>query len=112
VGEPGVLPLAEFLAAAPKPLLLTGEGLMYQKSAPVAEEGDRHRFQTAKSVSVPFPEVTLADPSIYYPSAEGVWTVGRRLAGEGAFTEYHRLLPIYARRSEAERLWELRHGSE
>jgi hypothetical protein len=52
----------------------------------------------------------VADPSIYYPSAEGVWTVGRRLAGEGAFTEYHHLLPIYARRSEAERLWELRHG--
>ena len=103
--EPAVLPLAEFLAAAPKPLLLTGEGLMYQKNG---EKGDRHRFQTTKSEPVPF--FTVADPSIYYPTAEGVWTVGRRLAGEGAFTEYHRLLPIYARRSEAERLWELRHG--
>ncbi len=91
-GEPAVLPFAEFLAAAPKPLLLTGEGLIYHK---IAANG----------------EVTLADPSIYYPTAQGVWTVGRRLAGEGAFTEYHRLLPIYARRSEAERLWELRHGS-
>jgi tRNA threonylcarbamoyladenosine biosynthesis protein TsaB len=91
--EPAVLPLAEFIARAPKPLMLIGEGLMYQKL----------------DLSV-YSDVMSADISLYYPTAEGVWTVGRRLAAQGQFTEYHHLLPIYARRSEAERLWELRHG--
>jgi tRNA threonylcarbamoyladenosine biosynthesis protein TsaB len=93
-GEPAVMPLAEFIAHAPKPLTLIGEGLMY------------HKIDLAG-----WSDVTSADPSVYYPTAEGVWTVGRRLAAQGQFTEYHHLLPIYARRSEAERLWELRHGT-
>jgi tRNA threonylcarbamoyladenosine biosynthesis protein TsaB len=94
--EPAVVPLAEFLAAAPKPLTLIGEGLIYHQIDPAA-------FGPG--------QVTPADPSICYPTAEGVWTVGRRLASAGQFTEYHHLLPIYARRSEAERLWDLRHGA-
>jgi hypothetical protein len=72
------------------------------------KRGQAPQIRLRRTEPVPF--FTLADPSIYYPTAEGVWKVGRRLAGEGAFTEYHRLLPIYARRSEAERLWELRHN--
>ena len=79
--------------------------------ANLQKRGQAPQIRLRRTEPVPFSEVTLADPSIYYPSAEGVWTVGRRLArsGEDGFTEYHRLLPIYARRSEAERLWELRH---
>ena len=67
----------EFLAGAPRPLLLTGEGLAYHD---LTRRGD-----------------TIADESLHLPTAEGVWRVGRRMAGEGEFTDYHRLLPIYTR---------------
>ncbi len=67
----------EFLAAAPRPLLLTGEGLDYH---PMSAAG-----------------VSLAPPQLRLPTARGVWTVGWRLARAGQFTEYHHLLPIYVR---------------
>lgn len=76
-GEPRVTTPAEFLAGAPRPLLLTGEGLDYHDLAA--------------------PDVTLADGPLRLPTAEGVWRVGRRLAQAGQFTEYHHLLPIYTR---------------
>jgi len=87
-GEPVVAALPEFLAGCCKPLLLTGEGLGYH---PVAAEG-----------------VDLAPQELWTPTAEGVWRVGRRMAEAGQFSEYHHLLPIYARRPEAVRLWEQR----
>ncbi len=67
----------KFLASAPRPLLLIGEGLAYHD---MAAEG-----------------VTLADASLHLPTAEGVWCVGRRMARAGEFTDYHHLLPVYAR---------------
>ncbi|MFW6061407.1 MAG: hypothetical protein ACOC93_01235, partial [Planctomycetota bacterium] len=45
-----------------------------------------------------------------FPTAEGVWTVGRRLAREGKFTDPLKLLPVYTRKPEAVRLWELGRG--
>ena len=89
-GPARVLPVAEFLSSAPRPLLLTGEGLAY------------HHLTG--------PDIQIADPSLHLPTAEGVWRVGCRLAQAGEFTEYHRLLPIYTRKPEAVRLWETRHG--
>jgi tRNA threonylcarbamoyl adenosine modification protein YeaZ len=68
---------AEFLAAAPRPLLLTGEGLAYHP-------------MTA-------PDVSLAPPELHLPTAQGVYAVGWRLAEAGQFTEYHHLLPVYTR---------------
>jgi tRNA threonylcarbamoyl adenosine modification protein YeaZ len=68
---------AEFLAAAPRPLLLTGEGLAYHE-------------MTA-------PDVALAPDELRLPTAEGVYAVGRRLAEAREFTEYHHLLPVYVR---------------
>jgi tRNA threonylcarbamoyladenosine biosynthesis protein TsaB len=73
----GLCEPAEFLAAAPRPLLLTGEGLAYH------EMGG--------------PDVTIAPPELHLPTAEGVYAVGCRMAAAGEFTEYHRLLPVYAR---------------
>jgi tRNA threonylcarbamoyladenosine biosynthesis protein TsaB len=70
--EPGV-----FLAAAPRPLLLIGEGLAYHRLAG--------------------PDVTIAPQELHLPTAEGVFAVGGRLAAAGEFTEYHRLLPVYVR---------------
>ena len=67
----------EFLAAAPRPLLLIGEGLAYYPMAA--------------------PEVTVAPEDLHLPTAEGVYAVGSRLAAAGEYTEYHRLLPVYAR---------------
>ena len=84
------LSVEEFLASAPRPLMLMGEGLAYHCLAG--------------------PDIVIADPRLHLPTAEGVWRGGRRLAAAGEFTEYHRLLPIYTRRPEAVRLWEERHG--
>ncbi|MBS3733821.1 MAG: tRNA (adenosine(37)-N6)-threonylcarbamoyltransferase complex dimerization subunit type 1 TsaB [Phycisphaerae bacterium] len=77
---------ADFLAAAPRPILLTGEGLDYHD---LTGEG-----------------VTIAPRERWLPTAEGAWRAGRRLAEAERFTPYLRLLPTYARRPEAVRLWE------
>lgn len=66
-----------FLAAAPRPLLLIGEGLAYHHLAA--------------------PSVSLVPSELHLPTAEGVYAVGSRLAAAGQFTEYHRLLPVYTR---------------
>lgn len=90
-GPARTLPAADFLADAPRPLLLVGEGLSHQD---VSDEG----------VTAVAPERT----EIHLPTPEGVWRVGRRLADAGDFTDYHLLLPLYARQPEAVRLWETR----
>jgi tRNA threonylcarbamoyladenosine biosynthesis protein TsaB len=82
----------EFLSEAPRPLLLTGEGLDYHD---LSGEG-----------------IELTDPELRFPTAEGVWCVGRGMAKRGEFTEPHRVLPIYAREPEAVRLWEKRRNLE
>ena len=91
-GSGRVMPAAEFLAAAPRPLTLMGEALGY------------HEFCGQGVVAV--------DPDLYLPTAQGAWRVGRRMAAAGLFTEYHQLLPVYARQPEAVRLWERRHQGE
>ena len=78
----------DFLAACPKPILLSGEGLGF--------------------IDATAPGVTQIDPALRLPTAEGVWRVGRRLADAGRFTPYPHLLPIYSRKPEALRLWEKR----
>ena len=50
----------------------------------------------------------LVDPDRHYPAPESVWRVGRRMAASGEFTPPSELLPLYARRPEAVRLWEKR----
>ncbi len=89
---PAVMTEAEFLAAAPRPVLLVGEGLA-------------HHDLTADGVEI-------ADAAFHVPTAGGVWRVGRRMAARGQCADYHRLLPIYTRRPEAVRLWEQRHSAE
>ncbi len=76
-GEPQLTTPADWLPAAPMPILLTGEGLGY------------HRF--------PGQGVALADEAVRLPKVETVWHVGRTLAKAGQFVEYHHVLPIYAR---------------
>lgn len=77
----------EFLARAPRPLVVTGEALEFLHA-------DWPR------------DVLPADPDLHLPTAQGVWRVGRRMAGRGEFTPWNELLPVYARRPEAIRLWE------
>jgi len=85
-----VLTVDEIVRTFPRPVMVIGEGLGYHT---IVGEG-----------------ITLADPALNLPTAEGVWRAGRPLARAAAFTEYHSLLPIYARKSEAERLWDLKEG--
>jgi len=87
--EPGrACEAGEFLAAAPKPVTLIGEGLTYQP-------------MVAAEVTVIDPEAT----AMHMPNSLAVWQVGLDLARAGTFTEYHHLLPIYPREPEAIRLW-------
>lgn len=86
--EPAVAEPGEWLATAPRPILLTGEGLGYHE---LAGSG-----------------VEFTDAAIRQSNAKSVWRVGRRLARSGDFTEYNKLLPIYARPVEAVRLWQKR----
>ncbi len=78
VDSPGGLAQpGQFLAAAPRPLTLIGEGLAYHDMSG--------------------PDVSIAPAGLHLPTAEGVYAVGCRLAAAGQFTEYHRLLPVYTR---------------
>ncbi len=77
----------------PRPLVLTGEALGFFRDTEWPED------------------VRVVDESLWLPTAEGVWRAGRRLAEEGkGITAWRNLLPVYARRPEAVRLWEARHS--
>ena len=95
-GAADVLTPADFLAGAPRPILLAGEGLEFL---------GRHNFSAEGVVLWP------ADSPLNYPTAGNVWRAGRRLARSGRFTEPSALLPIYSRPPEAQRLWQIRHGA-
>lgn len=82
-GAPQIATPEEFLAAAPRPLLLIGEGLAHH---------DLHA-----------PDVRRAPESLHLPAAENVWQIGRRMAGAGQFVDFHQLLPAYVRQPEAVR---------
>lgn len=90
VGDSVVCRPEEFLAAAPRPLLLIGEGLEHYE---LAGEGLRR-----------------ADPSLYLPRPESVWRLGRRLAREGQFADPTHLLPVYARSPKVLREQQARDG--
>jgi tRNA threonylcarbamoyladenosine biosynthesis protein TsaB len=87
-GEPALAGPEEFLARAPRPLLLVGEAMELVK---MEAEGVSH-----------------APADLNLPTPEGVWRVGRRLAAGGTFTDFRQLLPLYTRKPEAVRLWEKR----
>lgn len=82
-----------FLTSAPRPITLIGEGLAYHK-------------MDGPQVTIPWPD----QPHRNLPTATGVWLAGRQLADQGQFTDHAQLLPIYARISEAQRLWESKHA--
>lgn len=85
---PGLISVEDFLARAPRPITLLGEGLGYHQ--------------------ISGQDVTVADESFWLPTAEGVWRVGRRMAAAGQFCKFNDLLPLYLRKPEAVRLWEQR----
>ncbi|MFA6133671.1 MAG: tRNA (adenosine(37)-N6)-threonylcarbamoyltransferase complex dimerization subunit type 1 TsaB [Phycisphaerae bacterium] len=83
----------EFLSAAPRPLLLIGEGLGYHEPFASAL---RPAGPGAERAPLP-PEVTLAPAELNLPGARGVWAVGRRMAAAGQFVPWAQLLPVYVR---------------
>ncbi|NLF30662.1 MAG: tRNA (adenosine(37)-N6)-threonylcarbamoyltransferase complex dimerization subunit type 1 TsaB [Planctomycetes bacterium] len=85
-GPPAVTTVDALLASTPRPLHVTGEGLGYH-----AVEGRG---------------VIALDESLWLPTVANTWTVGRRLAAAGRFTDPADLAPIYMGKPEAVRLWE------
>jgi hypothetical protein len=59
----------------------------------------------APDVTIPWPD----QPHRHLPTAAGVWLAGSQMADQGQFTDHAQLLPIYARISQAQRLWEAKH---
>jgi tRNA threonylcarbamoyladenosine biosynthesis protein TsaB len=88
IGPPELVPLADFLAALPRPAVVIGEATQY---LPIAAPG-----------------ITLGPPESIYPRPEALWQLGRAMAAAGQFTDYHLLQPLYLRKPEAVRLWEKR----
>jgi tRNA threonylcarbamoyladenosine biosynthesis protein TsaB len=83
----------ELMSTWPRPILLSGEGLEFLDAV--------------------WPkDVDIAPEELRLPSAEGIWQVGRRMTRREAFTPWNELLPIYARRPEAVRLWEKRNAKD
>ena len=80
----GLVEAEKFLADAPRPIMLTGEGLAYHDLAG--------------------PEISTAPPEIHFPTAESVWRVGRQMARDDRYVDYHELAPVYARPPEVLRV--------
>jgi len=85
-GAPRLVDIAEFLAGVRRPITLTGEGLAYHDC-------------TGSGISI-------APEELHFPTAQAVWRVGRQMAGDGQYTDYNKLTPIYARPPEVLRLEE------
>lgn len=85
-------PAEAFAAECPKPITLIGEALAYQQ---IAAEG-----------------IAVGDESLWLPRPEGLWRVGRAMARSGRHIDYNALRPLYLRKPEAVRLWELRRGEK
>ena len=92
--DPVVMTMADLPSLAPGPLTVVGEATAFGE---IAAEG-----------------VTVVEPGspLHLPTAENVWRVGREMARAEQFTDYRRLVPIYARRPEAVRLWEMREARD
>jgi tRNA threonylcarbamoyladenosine biosynthesis protein TsaB len=95
IGEPVLLEPLVAVETMPRPLLLAGEALGFC--------GD-----TLKKLSA-IDGVTIADESHWLPEISSVWNAGRQLAAAGKYVDFEHLLPEYARRPEAVRLWEHKH---
>jgi tRNA threonylcarbamoyladenosine biosynthesis protein TsaB len=85
----GICTLEELARATPPGTRLVGEGLNY-----LADPEQADRLPAAWNT----------------PRVEPLWQVARARARAGGFSEPARVLPIYPRKAEAVRLWELRHG--
>lgn len=94
-GDSELIEPAELIKKWPQPLLLAGEGLGFVKGNDDLQLTDG---------------VTIAPENQWLPTASGIWQAGNKLALAGEFTPFDKLLPIYARRPEAVRLWEKRNG--
>ncbi len=92
-GQPALMTLAQLLDYAPRPLMLLGDPL------PALPE--------------PLPNgVTLLPADLALASSEAVWHLGRSASNREQYIDPLALLPLYARRPEAEELWEKRHAPE
>lgn len=85
------IPFDALYAAAPKPCAVSGEGVKYHRAAIEACRAN------------------VLEEHLWWPTAGGVWRLGRRMAKLGRFTPRGELVPLYVRRPEAEEVWEQRH---
>lgn len=93
-GEPGPMSLAELLEAAGA----SPEAPLWILADPAPEA-----FPAALPAGV-----TLLPAELAVPRAEAVWELGRAAARAGRFVDALHCEPIYARRPEAEELWDKR----
>ncbi|WP_312337099.1 tRNA (adenosine(37)-N6)-threonylcarbamoyltransferase complex dimerization subunit type 1 TsaB [Anaerospora hongkongensis] len=82
------------LASQPLPVIMLGEGAVLFQEAIVAAADP----------------IELAPPHIILPRAGSVALLGHQLLRQGIRHDVMTLEPLYIRRSEAEVLWEQRHG--
>lgn len=82
------------LASQPLPVIMLGEGAVLFQEAIVAAADP----------------IELAPPHIIMPRAGSVALLGHQLLRQGIRHDVMTLEPLYIRRSEAEVLWEQRHG--
>lgn len=93
IDAPEMVAPDDYLARAPRPLVVAGRGvapfidLVCTRGADVAPE------------------------STWPPLARGIFALGRLKSQSGAFTHPAELVPLYVRRPEAEELWEKRQAS-
>jgi len=90
-----VLPPGDLMAALPRPLWITGEGVDYHREAFADQTG-----------------VTFTEKEFWLGKAENVLTLGYQLAAQNQFTPINSLIPTYVRLPEAEEKWQLRQAAK
>ncbi|HNX27293.1 MAG TPA: tRNA (adenosine(37)-N6)-threonylcarbamoyltransferase complex dimerization subunit type 1 TsaB [Phycisphaerae bacterium] len=96
IGKPVLLDPITAIETMPRPLTVAGEALGFCG-------------ETLKKLSAA-DGITIAAESHWLPEIFSLWHAGNELAAtDGCLTDFEHLLPEYARRPEAVRLWEHKH---
>lgn len=92
---PGLIEPDRFTRETPFPVTLAGEGVDYHRTAVQSVLGESYRELPRE---------------LWFATAAGIHAIGLKLAANGDFTPWQRLLPTYIRLAEAEEVWRKKNG--
>ncbi len=106
VQEPVILPQEEAL----QKLLSRNEKVLFMGDGAIL--GEKRIIAAQEGAGVAAEDFCLAPPTLRIPRAGALLEAAKERTDQGLFDDVVTLVPFYMRKSEAEVLWEKRHGGE